>query len=283
MIQILQTGSGISFQDRGRLFPNSWLEFGIPPAGPIDPQSATITNTLAHNTAYDNLLEITLGGSQIMVLEACYLAHAGSLASNELPAYTGKWFSKGCTINFSPSIDGTFSYLATTGGWVAPEQFGSRSFHQRSNIGAAISNGDIICTENPCFNINKHPRFTPHKLRRNHRKPSPIRIFPGPHSRLFSEASLSSLTECAWTLSARSDRSGYRLDCPKTGLQHTHSISSTPTLMGSIQVLSTGQLIATLNDGPSVGGYPIIARIHPEDLGWLTQQHAHSTIRFQLI
>ena len=282
MIQVLKTGAGISFQDRGRIFPNSWLEFGVPPAGPIDPQSAQLANELAHNLPNDTLLEIMLGGTEIEVLEDCYLAHVGTLGSKELPAYTGRWFRKGSTLGFSPSLDGAFSYLAVTGGWHAPKQFGSSSYHQRSNTGLAISNGDNIGIENPSANLNKHPRFSPYKLRRNHRQAPQVRLFPGPHAQLFPESSLSTLASIDWNLSPRSDRSGYRLESPNSPLQHELSLSSTPTLVGSIQVLTTGQLIATLNDGPSVGGYPIIARIHPDDLGWLTQQHAHSTIHFQL-
>ncbi|WP_018971084.1 biotin-dependent carboxyltransferase family protein [Rubritalea marina] len=280
MIQVIQTGATISFQDQGRTHPNSWLEFGVPPAGSIDPYSAKQANLLAHNLCNDTLLEVMLGGALIEVLNDCYLAHVGTLRCEALPPHCGGWFRAGSSIHFTPNKDGAWSYLAVTGGWAAAQQFGSSSYHQRSNVGQEIKAGDTIHVANPSPNLNKLPRRTPVADQRDHTSPPSIRIFPGPHRQLFSDQAWNALKDIPWRISARSDRSGYRLESESSPLQHSLSIHSTPTLTGSVQVLSTGQLITTLNDGPTVGGYPIIARIHPDDIGWLTQRHAHTQITF---
>ena len=270
----------MSYQDLGRVGPNSWLNFGVAPAGAIDAHSASLANRLVHNLHSDTVIEIMLGGAEIEMTSDCWLAHTGACACAALPSNSARLVRSGELLRFNPSPAGVWSYLAIAGGWQAASYFGSTSRHQRSDIGQTIETSSPLYAQLAQPPAAKHSRTLPSDLLRDFQNPPPIRLHPGPHLSLFTPQQWQQLLSGTWTISPRSDRTGYRLT-GDSAIPHQHSIHSTPTLLGSIQIPPNGQPIVTLHDGPTVGGYPLIARVHPDDLPWIVQQHAHQSIRFQ--
>jgi allophanate hydrolase subunit 2 len=57
-------------------------------------------------------------------------------------------------------------------------------------------------------------------------------------------------------------------------------MESEPVLPGSIQVPPGGQPIVTQVDGPTLGGYPKLGVVDPQDLGRLAQCRPGQSIRF---
>ncbi|MFC4991966.1 biotin-dependent carboxyltransferase family protein [Rubritalea tangerina] len=276
---VLQTGPATSYQDSGRY---GWLQYGLAQCGALDTHASAAANTLLHNLPSDPVIEILLGGFRIKMLQPSWIAHVGGCHCPQLPSWTARYVSAGEILDFQPSKAGVCSYLAAPGGWQARTLFGSSAYHSRSDIGQAIVTGAPLApTLNPPAPTSAKNRSTPPQDQREYSRPPSLRLYSGPHSHLFSKAQHNHLLNNIWKISARSDRSGYRLtnDAPEC-LQHHISIHSTPTILGSIQIPPSGEAIVTLNDGPTVGGYPIIALVHPEDLSWLVQQHAHSPITF---
>lgn len=283
MLKVTNIGAGISYQDAGRIGDNSWLNYGVAPAGFMDTFSANAANTLVYNRPSDTILECLLGGQSFEVLEGCWIAHVGGCTCAKVPSWTARFLRKGETVFLNPSQQGVWSYLAIAGGWNARSEFGSSSRHERSDIGETIKNGSILASNIPqiMHSASCSSRFTTFADRRDHTIPPKLRIHPGPHQHLFTPDQISLLESKSWLISSRSDRTGYRINHSEQSLlSHTHSIHSTPTLVGSIQITPSGEPIITLNDGPTVGGYPIIARIYPDDLSWLVQQHANQPICF---
>lgn len=286
MIKVNKIGAGISYQDHGRVGENSWLNFGVAPAGALDLYSAHAANTLVHNLRTDAVLEIMLGGCELEVLQNCWLGHAGGCASTELPSWTARYVAAGKVLHFNPSTKGVWSYLAIAGGWQVEKIFGSVSRQKRSDIGYQIELNTLLTANElqPSAQAGIARRILPISDQRDFTAPPALRVYTGPHKKLVGEKIFRHLIESTWAISPRSDRTGYRITgATSAALQHSISIHSTPTLVGSIQLPPSGEPIVTLNDGPTVGGYPIIGRIHPDDLSWLIQQHAHRPITFQLI
>jgi allophanate hydrolase subunit 2 len=56
---------------------------------------------------------------------------------------------------------------------------------------------------------------------------------------------------------------------------------SEPVRVGSLQVPESGQLLAIMRDGPTVGGYPKIGLIHSDDVNWLAQCRPGQAVEFQ--
>ena len=277
---VRKRGAGISFQDLGRIGANSWLNYGVAPAGAMDTYAAQAANTLVHNLPTDTVIEITLGGAEIEITADCWLAHTGGCASPQLPRNTARFVKKGGTIQFHQNPHGVWSYLAIAGGWQADKYFGSASRHQRSDIGQAITPDSELIALTSQYSASSYADSGFLADQRDYTSPPPLRLFKGPHANLFNEEEWLQLLDTEWAISSRSDRTGYRLT-NSNKLAHNHSIHSTPTLVGSVQIPPSGEPIVTLNDGPTVGGYPILARVHPDDLTWLVQQHAHQSIRFK--
>lgn len=273
----------MSFQDQGRIQKHSWLEYGVAPAGYMDAFSAIAANTLVHNLSSDTVIEMLFGGQSIQVLEDCWLAHVGSNHCQQLTSWSARFCLKGETLHFKTSPIGIWSYLATPEGWHTSNVFQSHSRHERSDLGEkilpnSILKGNSLLTNTP---NRSDKRYTPHQDRRDYNNPPPLRLYKGPHSHLFSNQQINHLVQQTWQVDTRSDRTGYRLRSHNdTLLEHEHSIHSCPSLVGSIQIPPSGQPIVTLHDGPTVGGYPIIARMYSEDISWLVQQQPFQPIQF---
>lgn len=60
-------------------------------------------------------------------------------------------------------------------------------------------------------------------------------------------------------------------------------IFSEATQFGTIQVPQNGEPIILMADAQTVGGYPIIATIHEEDLHKVAQMRMFNTIKFVLM
>jgi allophanate hydrolase subunit 2 len=111
------------------------------------------------------------------------------------------------------------------------------------------------------------------------RTSTPIRVWPAPQWDWFSHDERETFFGQDWTVSAKSDRTGYRLEgSPLTG--NRPEMLSEPTLPGTIQILPSGQPVVTLPDGPTVGGYPRLGLIDPEDFRLLIQTRPGGKVQF---
>src|SRR5690606_21614570 len=87
-------------------------------------------------------------------------------------------------------------------------------------------------------------------------------VWQGPQWDLFPEPARAAFFDQPWKISARSDRTGYRLEGEPIAELNV-SIPSEPVLPGSIQVPPDGLPIVTMRDGPTVGGDPKLGLIDP--------------------
>lgn len=273
-LKILQLGNGLSFQDLGR---PGWARYGIASAGAMDPLSHLAANEILSNHPNDPSLEIALGGAAFRVEENIWLAYHGGPICDDFPSGEARFFKKDDILRFHPSRTGLWGYLATPSGWQCRKQFGSHSRHERSDLGSAIQANEVI------FPVQNIGDAFPKIARRFHTiEPHPLpprktlRLFNGPHE--FPVEARQKLITSAWKISSELDRTGYRLEGPK--IPSNGLIKSCPVLPGSIQITSGDQPIVTLNDGPTVGGYPLIALIHPNDLPHFVQHPPGTTIHF---
>ena len=110
---------------------------------------------------------------------------------------------------------------------------------------------------------------------------SHFQLFRGPQYGGFDEASRQSFIESAWTVSPRSDRTGYRLKGVR--LKVPSMISSEAVLAGSFQIPGNGQPIVTMRDGPTVGGYAKLAILQGCDLDRFAQCAPGTQVTFSWI
>ena len=273
--RILSASPTVSFQDAGR---HGFRKLGIAPAGALDRFAAAQANRLLRNDPDATTLEIGPGGLTISVLRSTWLALAGCASSDSLPPSTARLVREGETLSFAGSSEGTWAYLAAPGGWITSRPFGSASFHARSSVGSEVTTGtELTCASTLHLPAIRRRAISPCD-RRDYTSPPVLRLHRGPHYSEFSAGDIASLTSASWKISSKSDRSGYRLTGSR--LNGSGTLPSIPTLVGSIQVPPSGEPIVTLHDGPTVGGYPVVALLDPDDLSWFVQRPPHSSVSF---
>jgi allophanate hydrolase len=109
-----------------------------------------------------------------------------------------------------------------------------------------------------------------------------IRVLPGPQAEFFRGDALAVLQSAPYTISARSDRMGFRLEGPV--LTHDPArgadIISDATPLGVLQVPASGLPILLMADRQTAGGYPKLATVITADVSLAGQLGPGDTIEF---
>jgi biotin-dependent carboxylase-like uncharacterized protein len=191
----------------------------------------------------------------------------------------------GENIVFPNSRKGLWTYVAVEGGFKVPRYFGSASVYPRGQIGRVLAAGDVLqrtAGTRLALPTGVAGRLAATDERHDYAQPPILRVWPGPQWESFSQADRGTFFQQAWTVSPQSDRVGYRLEGARLSAS-AKQILSEPVLVGSVQVPPVGQPIVTMRDGPTVGGYPKIGLVDPEDLSWLAQCRPGTEVRFKLV
>ncbi len=281
VLEIISLGLGVTIQDLGR---RGWKRYGIPPGGAMDRHSLQIANRLVGNDAAAPALEWMMHGGKVRLLCDARVAVAGggSIAS-KLSAWRSEHLAAGTIIELRPSPFGLWSYLAIEGGIAEPDLFGSASAYARAGMGRILTRGDVLFCDSKVSTelLSDWPggRLATWDDQRFFGKLPSLSLWPGPQSHWFSAAAWSLLLDCEWTISPRSDRTGFRLAGSRISVADREMVSE-PVLTGSIQIPPGGEPIVTMRDGPTVGGYPKIAIVDDQSLDWLAQAAPGVGFRF---
>ena len=280
VIEIISTGVGLSVQDYGR---PGWRRFGVPPGGVMDRSSAAAANRLLGNRADAPVLEVLMQGAKLRVLEDTWIAVAGADLGCAIAPWTARKVVAGTVLQFPMNRAGLWAYVAVPGGFDADRWFGSASVDARNGLGQPLERGAQLSalTSAASFGYERvGRRVLAAELQRDFLRPMEFELLPGPQFELFSERARAQLASAEWTVSPRSDRTGFRLEGP--ALDVPDSIRSEPVLPGSFQIPGNGLPIVTMVDGPTVGGYAKIAILREADIDWLAQCRPGTRIRFNL-
>jgi biotin-dependent carboxylase-like uncharacterized protein len=280
VIEIISTGVGLSVQDYGR---PGWRRFGVPPGGVMDRSSAAAANRLLGNRADAPVLEVLMQGAKLRVLEDTWIAIAGADLGCAIAPWTACAVSAGTVLQFPMNRSGLWAYVAVPGGFDADRWFGSASVDSRNGLGRPLERGVQLSavTSASSFEYERvGRRVLAAELQRDFSRPMEFELLPGPQFDLFSSQARADLVSSEWTVSPRSDRTGFRLEGP--ALNVPDSIRSEPVLPGSVQIPGSGLPIVTMVDGPTVGGYAKIAILREADLDWLAQCRPGTKIGFNL-
>jgi len=281
VIEVLSTGVGLSIQDSGR---SGWLRYGVPVGGAMDRHAMKLANRLLGNRDDAPVLELVHSGVKLRVLADTWLAFAGADLGYSVEPWQAKRFAPGTVLNFPRPVSGLFAYVAVLGGVVSDTWFGSASADLRNGLGQRLESGSLVSawSAEPNFSIERiGARIALPEDRRDFPKSLELDVLKGPQFELFDDASRRALVSSKWTVSPRSDRTGFRLQGPK--LRVPNSINSEPVLPGSFQIPGSGQPIVTMVDGPTVGGYAKLAVLPDCERDRLAQCAPSTQVSFKWI
>jgi len=272
-----------SVQDAGRFGAQ---RYGLTQSGAMDALALACANTLVGNSPFTAAIEVgPLGGTFTARGGALRVALSGALrqasvGARPLPLNESALLAEGETLTLTPARTGSFTYLALEGGVQGEPVFGSLSVNMRSGLGSPyprpLQAGDEINVTDA--QVLVHER----KLELPTTSEQPIRVVMGPQDDEFGQATELFLTS-DWTLSAASDRMGFRLEGPVIKHNGGHNIVSDGTVSGSIQIPGNGQPLVLMPDRGTTGGYPKIATVIGPDLGRLAQTQVGKKLRFKAI
>lgn len=286
MFEVIQPGLYTTIQDRGRF---GYLQFGIPPCGVVDAYAYKLSNLLVGNRGDEAVLEVTVIGPVMNVLEDGVIAITGAdlsphLNDSPLPLWESVPVKRGDKLSFKGLKKGCRAYIAVGGGIDVPPVMGSRSTYVAGKIGGIngrpLIAGDII----PKGKIYGTPgKRLPEEFVPSHSNNPTIRVVLGPQEDYFSDG-IQTFLNSEFKVSSKADRMGYRLEGPvishREGVEK--SIISEPSVPGGIQVPPDGQPIILLIE-QTVGGYTKIATVISTDIGFVGQAKPGDRIRFKAV
>lgn len=258
-----------TLQDFGRV---GWLRYGVPRSGAFDRLSLANANRLLENPDHAPGLEITLLGGLFVALTRIEVSVAGAQSSvhvdgEEVGVYhrakgLAAALEAGQTLEIGPAQSGLRVYLCLRGGIGGKPVLGSVS-------GTAVVSGAEL-TAGVCEPLGKREALP-------EADGESVRIMPGPHA---TEFDLNTLVESTYTVTNHSNRVGIRLDGPSLTPQPDRP--SEPACIGAIQISNNGQPIILGPDGPTIGGYPIVAVVRKSCHDKLGQLRPGDQVQFEL-
>jgi antagonist of KipI len=280
-ITVVRAGLFTTVQDLGRWGHQS---IGVPVSGPMDERSHRRANAMAGNRADAALLEATLVGPVLDLPSDCVVAAAGALCallvdgrSHETPAVVQ--IAAPARLEVSPLRRGGRLYLAFRGGIATELVLGSRATDARSGLGGlggrALAAGDTLplgAADGP-LSETAPPAAEELPTRGELVK---LRVVAGPHA----VGAFDALCRALFTVGARSDRVGYRLETAGQTVTASGDLLSMPTTMGSVQVTPSGEVILLMADRQPTGGYAQVAVVISGDLPLAGQLTPGCAVRF---
>ncbi len=273
MLEIIKPGLETSIQDYpGRI--GYWNQ-GFPPSGPMDNWSFRLANLLVGNKPGAAGLEAQYMGPTIIFHMDTVIALTGAdmmakVNGNSVPMWQSFLVKADDELVMGPAVSGARGYLAIAGGIDAPEWLGSRSTFHKAAVGGldghAIKKGQIIRIiegskgeDGNRVKLSSRPEFSSNKE-------WSIEAVAGPNDDWIDESGHRRFVETKWKLSAKSDRTGYRLEGPDWTFTEkaTNKLPENGDFPSNIidQGYPLGAInlggqtpIILVNDGPSMGGF----------------------------
>jgi biotin-dependent carboxylase-like uncharacterized protein len=189
----------------------------------------------------------------------------------------------GSVLRFGERRSGARVYVAFDGGVAVTPLLGSRATHLRSGVGGfhgrPLMRGDRIVIGQPSpfapFLRASAPDLYPGGAR--------LRVLPGPQVEHFLPSALDALQHARYTISADSDRMGYRLT---GGARLASDVGGTmvsdAAFLGGLQIPPSGDPILLMADRPTTGGYPQIAVVISADIPLAGQLGAGDWVEFEV-
>lgn len=293
--RVITPGMHTTVQDLGR--PGHGA-LGVPVSGAADTLSLRIGNRLLGNADNDAALEFTLIGPTIefsaesvvcLTGGVCPRAHIGEGEHTRavrpcIPARV----RAGERVTVGPLATGARGYLCVAGGFDVPRVLDSRATLVSAGIGGhhgrSLRSGDtlpISRVTGAC--VNEALARSAAEWLEATLSCRTVRVTPSLHTEVFPQDAIDSLTRGSFVVSDQSNRAGLRLSGPALGTPTlSGSLSSEGVVAGCVQVPTDGQPIVLGVDGPTTGGYAVLASVIGADLPILGAVRPRETLRFAM-
>jgi allophanate hydrolase len=289
-LEVIGPGLHTTVQDLGRI---GFQDVGLPASGPLDRVSMRLANALVGNPPNTPALELLVQGPTLKVVaDSVRVALVGSNAEIEIRSGTPRRIPAGQSLTlvrddvFRVGVlsDSVAAYLAIEGGLELAPVLGSASTYARGRIGGLngrrFQRGDAVpLTLGRAAVRAERALASPLDLALD----QPIRVILGPQTDYFTDEAVRTFLASDYTVSAHSDRMGFRLEGPALAHAKGYNIVSDGIVTGSVQVPGSGKPIVLMVDHQTTGGYPKIATVISADIPVMGRRKPGRTLRFEAV
>jgi allophanate hydrolase len=294
MIEIIETGPFNTVQDLGR---PGYRDIGVSASGAMDPLAVRIGNSLLGNDEGAAVLEIQTFPFCLRFDRRAVFIVSGSdgaplLDGIEQFSWCAHHAEAGQVLELRQPPKLARAYICISGGLDIAPVMGSRSTSLRGGFGGhagrPLQKGDRIAIGDDAGLLavppsglavveplvalaDVFPQSTDGTVL--------VRALPAGEHGLFAEDGAAFWSQ-TWRISARSDRTGYRLSGDPIMPTDVVEMRSHGVVPGVIQVPPGGEPIVQMSDANTAGGYPKIAGVIECDLWRLGQARIGSRLRF---
>ncbi len=279
-LEVLATGPLSTVQDAGRA---GLAHLGVPRAGPLDRPAADLANRLVGNDPAAALLEVTLGGLEVRLVAATWVAVTGApvpVAVGDRPVGLARaeLVPAGAVLRLGVPATGVRSYVALAGGLDVEPVLGSRATDTLAGVGPPVlSPGQVLSLGTP----TRPPAAAEAPAASPTGAPTGVlRVHPGPRLERLGPGALGELCATAYVVGAESNRVGLRLEGAPLARADAGELPSEGMVLGAVQVPPSGLPVVFLADHPPTGGYPVVAVVEPRDLWQCAQLRPGDPVRF---
>jgi len=258
----------------------------------MDPTATRLINILLGNAESDGVLEFHFPAPEIKFESDTQFALGGADFSAQLDGQPiDNWrpviAGKNSLLKFKDRLSGSRVYLSVKGGFSIETWLGSVSTNLAARLGGfdgrKLQTGDhIFFRSNGVTGSTANYSISPSIIPHYSRFPT-VRITPGAEYELLNGLGQETLLQENFSVTARSDHMGFRLEGKSIFLNEGMELVSSAVNFGTIQLLPDGQLIVLMADHQTSGGYPRIGHVASVDLPLLGQLGPGDKIAFHLI
>lgn len=282
-LRIDQIGPSVTVQDLGR---QNYLASGLSQGGAADVFAMAEGAALLRQSLSCAALEMAGFGGTFVAQQDLTIALTGAPMRTTLDGTPLVWnashaVSKGQTLSIGAAIKGIYGYLHLAGGIASNPILGSRATHLAGGIGQALQVGDVLP-------INTEPNsaeagiFLPETDRFSG---GTIRLLDSVHTHLFTDQTRARFATTLFHRNLRGNRQGAELtfEGDPFAIEGQLGVISEPMVPGDVQMTGVGMPFVLLPECQTIGGYPRIGTILPDDLPLVAQATPSVPLRFKLV
>jgi antagonist of KipI len=274
-VSVLRSGMMTTVQDLGR---RGHLAEGVPFGGAADTFALRVGNLLVGNAEGSPALEITLTGPELEFSEGGWVSVCGAHFEG-IPSWRPIRVEAGGRMKFGQRLQGCRAYLSIAGGFDVEPVMGGRGTFLAASMGGfhgrPVRDGDVLRSISSDRVLVGRWSLDERVLPGYSREPT-VRVMPGAQAAEFGDA----LYSGRFSVTARSNRLGIRLDGVKLLRAEGGELISTAVAPGTIQVPPDGNPIVLMADAQTLGGYPRVAHVASVDIPLLAQLAPGDHLRF---
>jgi allophanate hydrolase len=281
MLEVLAAGPAVTVQDEGR---PGYLAFGLARGGAADRLALAEGAALLGQGPGLAALEMAGLGGTFAVTEPLRVALTGAPMRAALDGAALVWnashlVSPGQRLTIGAVEAGVYGYLSLGGGLATDPVLGSRSAHLTAGLGRCVAAGDRLLI-GPDGGAGTGQRLEGS----GHAGGGSVRVLPTAQTAMFSPEDRARFAATVFRRDAAGNRQGVRLaGGAPFATAGQRSLLSEIVEPGDIQMTGEGVPYVLLAECQTMGGYPRIASVVPDDLPIVAQAAPGDTLRFRFV